>query len=101
MLFDCGALARHYGGQCEVGGTDLRALIWTITAIGVVIAVTAATAQTYDSNYPVCLQVYAPEGGYIDCSYTSMPQCNATASGRGAQCSLNPYFAPCGWPPRR
>src|SRR6516165_3199770 len=50
-------------------------------------------AQTYDPNHPVCLRVYAPEGGYIDCSFTSMPQCNATASGRGAQCYLNPYCA--------
>jgi hypothetical protein len=70
----------------------LRALIWTIIGIGAVFIATPAMAQTYDPNYPVCLQVYAPEGGYIDCSFTSMPQCNATASGRGAQCYLNPYL---------
>jgi hypothetical protein len=45
-------------------------------------------AQTYDPNYTICLQVYA-HYGYIDCSFTSMPQCNATASGRGAECFVN------------
>jgi hypothetical protein len=30
---------------------------------------------------------------YYDCSCTSLPQCNASASGRSAQCVINPYFA--------
>jgi hypothetical protein len=29
-------------------------------------------------------------------SYTSLPQCNASASGRYAQCEVNPYFAGAG-----
>jgi hypothetical protein len=28
-----------------------------------------------------------------ECSYTSLPQCNASASGRSAQCVVNPYWA--------
>ena len=54
-----------------------------------------ARAQTYDPRYPVCLEVYGGRfgGNYIDCSYTSLPQCRATASGRAATCSVNPYFA--------
>jgi uncharacterized protein DUF3551 len=52
-----------------------------------------ALAQTYDPNYPICLQAYRLGGGYVDCSYTSLAQCNATASGRSAQCYTNPYFA--------
>ena len=52
-----------------------------------------ALAQTYSPDYPVCLQVYRRGGGYIDCSYTSMAQCNMTASGRAAQCLTNPYYA--------
>lgn len=54
----------------------------------------SANAQTYDPRYPVCLQVYQ---GYMDfyyeCGYTSIPQCQATASGRAAQCIVNPYYA--------
>ncbi len=65
-----------------------------------VLAAAPSHAQTYDPNYPVCLQVYVPRGGYIDCSFTSLPQCQATASGRAAQCYTNPYFA-FAHPPRR
>ena len=69
-------------------------ILWAIlVASGTLVAAAPSHAQTYDPNYPVCLQVYAPRGGYIDCSYTSLPQCQATASGRAAQCYTNPYFA--------
>jgi len=30
---------------------------------------------------------------YYDCRYASIPQCKASASGRAAQCDVNPYFA--------
>jgi Protein of unknown function (DUF3551) len=62
-----------------------------ILAIGTV-SIGPAAAQTYDPAYPVCLHVYK-EGSYYQCSYTSLPQCNASASGRGAECVINPYFA--------
>jgi hypothetical protein len=52
-----------------------------------------AAAQTYDPAYPVCLHVYDRGANYYQCTYTSLPQCNASASGRGAQCVINPYFA--------
>jgi hypothetical protein len=68
-------------------------LTWAILASGAFLAVAPSHAQTYDPNFPVCLQVYVPRGGYIDCSFTSLPQCQATASGRAAQCYANPYFA--------
>jgi hypothetical protein len=52
-----------------------------------------ARAQTYDPRYPVCLQVSTIDGSHIDCAYYSLGQCAASASGRGAQCLVNPYFA--------
>jgi hypothetical protein len=61
-----------------------------ILAIGMV-SIGPAASQTYDPGYPVCLHVY--RGNYYQCSYTSLPQCNASASGRAAQCVINPYFA--------
>jgi hypothetical protein len=67
----------------------LSLLLVTISAVG-------GKAQTYDPRYPVCMKVYqgAVDGGeWIDCSYTSMPQCRASASGRAAMCDPNPYFA--------
>jgi hypothetical protein len=62
-------------------------------AIAAALAATPAFAQTYDPKYPVCLQTYGIGGGYIDCSYGSLAACNATASGRAAQCITNPFFA--------
>jgi hypothetical protein len=38
---------------------------------------------------------------YYECRYTSLPQCNASASGRAAQCMVNPYFANAYEEPRR
>jgi hypothetical protein len=61
--------------------------------IAAALTATPALAQTYDPNYPVCLQTYGIGGGYIECSYSSLAQCSATASGRAAQCIVNPFFA--------
>jgi hypothetical protein len=73
----------------------MRALIWTIIAGGAVFAALPAMGQTYNPNYPVCIQRYLfGSGSYIDCSFTSMAQCYATASGLAAQCYANPYYAP-------
>ena len=63
-----------------------------ILAIAAASAAAPAQAQTYDPDYPVCLHVYG-RVSYYECTYTSLPQCNATASGRSAQCVINPYFA--------
>jgi Protein of unknown function (DUF3551) len=63
----------------------------TITAV---LTATPAPAQTYDPKYPVCLQVYQGfTDYYFECAYTSLAQCNMSASGRAAQCVVNPYYA--------
>jgi hypothetical protein len=71
-----------------------RSLALALLAIATVSIAGEARAQTYDPAYPVCLQVY--QGGmtdyYFECGYTSMPQCQASASGRAAQCVVNPYY---------
>jgi hypothetical protein len=71
----------------------MRVLTRTILTIATVLVAAPAPAQTYDPNYPVCVQTYAIGGGSIDCSFTSLAQCAASASGRAAQCLNNPYFA--------
>jgi hypothetical protein len=70
----------------------MRILAVAILAIGAASAAAPAQAQTYDPNYPVCLQVYG-RINYYDCTYYTLPQCNASASGRAAQCVINPYVA--------
>lgn len=71
----------------------MRILACAVLAAGAIFAVAPAHAQTYDPSYPVCLQTYGIDGGYIECSFTSLAQCQASASGRSAQCLNNPYFS--------
>jgi hypothetical protein len=70
----------------------MRILALAILTIGTVSAAPSARAQTYNPDYPVCLQVYSDMGGYIECGYTSLAQCAQSASGRAAQCYINPYY---------
>jgi hypothetical protein len=71
----------------------MRTLARLVLATAVTLAAASAQAQTYDPNYPVCLQTFGRVGNTISCGYTSMEQCRLTASGRAAQCITNPYFA--------
>src|SRR5438477_9427788 len=57
--------------------------IWTILASGTILAIAPSHAQTYDPNYPVCIQVTEWGGTHIDCSFISIAQCQAAASGFG------------------
>jgi hypothetical protein len=65
-------------------------------AIGALSAAAPAQAQTYSPDYPVCLHVYG-RASYYECRYTSIAQCNQSASGRAAQCEINPYSANAAW----
>lgn len=71
----------------------MRVLTLAILTIVTVLETPSARAQTYDPNYPVCMQTYGLDGGYIDCGYISQGQCAQSASGRAAQCVSNPFFA--------
>jgi Protein of unknown function (DUF3551) len=70
----------------------MRILAFVILAIGTV-SIGPAAGQMYDPAYPVCLHVWDRGANYYECRYTSLPQCNWAASGRGAGCVINPYFA--------
>jgi hypothetical protein len=71
---------------------SMRILALAILAVSAVAASAPARAQTYDLNHPVCLQIYGPIS-YTECNFSSLAQCNASASGRPAQCVVNPFFA--------
>jgi len=80
------------------GEVLVRISFLTIMAFLCLLGATSARAQTYDPRFPVCMHVYTGGGrggggDYYDCSFTSLPQCRATASGRAASCDLNPFFA--------
>jgi hypothetical protein len=70
----------------------MRHLALAILASATVSMAGPAAAQTYAPGYPVCLHVYGPIT-YYECRYASLAQCNLSASGRPAQCVVNPYFA--------
>jgi len=71
----------------------MRVLALAILAMSAVSAAGPARAQTYDPNFPVCLHVYGPNTNHYECHFATLAQCAASASGRAAQCLLNPYFA--------
>jgi Protein of unknown function (DUF3551) len=65
-----------------------------ILATTAVLTALPAQAQTFGGSAPICLKKYYWGGSETYyCSYTSMAQCNATASGLSAMCVENPYFA--------
>jgi hypothetical protein len=70
-----------------------------ILALAILTTVTVLTsapslAQTYGSDYPICLQTYRWGGSRdIYCDYISLAQCAMTASGLPAECIVNPFYA--------
>jgi hypothetical protein len=70
---------------------QMRAPAYIIVATAAVLTAAPAQAQAYDPSYPVCMQVYSIDGEYIECRYTSLAQCAASASGRAAMCVTNRY----------
>jgi hypothetical protein len=72
----------------------MRVLAMALVTIAAASAISPAQAQTYDPRYPVCLQIYQGYTDYyFECGYTSLAQCQMSASGRAAQCIVNPYYA--------
>ncbi|HEY0327854.1 MAG TPA: DUF3551 domain-containing protein [Rhodopseudomonas sp.] len=60
----------------------------------ILLGVLAFPSTLLARDYPVCLRVYQTYVDYYDeCAYTSIPQCQASASGRAAQCLENPFYA--------
>jgi hypothetical protein len=70
----------------------MRVAASAILALAIVAAAAPARTQTYNPDYPVCMEIY---GGFptIECAYTSMEQCRWSASGQPAMCIMNPYPA--------
>jgi hypothetical protein len=72
----------------------MRVLALAILTVFTVLTAAPADAQTYGGNGPICLVRYQWGGSKsIYCDYSSMAQCQATASGLAATCDINPYYA--------
>jgi hypothetical protein len=70
----------------------MRLMALTIPLIAAVCAA-PAQAQTYGGSAPVCIHTYGYSGNNIECSFATLEQCRAAATGISAQCSSNPYYA--------
>ena len=56
-------------------------------------AVSAAVAMPASAGgLPYCIKGCDFGAGAGDCSFSTLAQCQATASGRDATCAANPYF---------
>jgi len=56
-------------------------------------AMSAAVAMPAAAReFPYCIKGCDFGAGAGDCSFSSLAQCQATASGRDASCAANPYF---------
>jgi hypothetical protein len=64
-----------------------KALLALIAAFAVSAAMPAAARE-----FPYCIKGCDFGAGAGDCSFMSLAQCQATASGRDAYCGANPYF---------
>jgi len=70
----------------------MRAPVLAVLTTAMVFMAAPVRAQTYDPGYPVCMQTFGIFGDSIECNFTSLAQCAPSASGRAAQCIVNPYF---------
>ena len=63
--------------------------VWlALMAAGAVSVAMPAAAR----EFPYCIKGCDFGAGAGDCSFSSLAQCQATASGRDASCAANPYF---------
>jgi hypothetical protein len=64
-----------------------RAWLALMAAGAMSVAMPAAARE-----FPYCIKGCDFGAGAGDCSFSSLAQCQATASGRDASCAANPYF---------
>jgi hypothetical protein len=76
----------------------MRRSILVLLAAGSLAVLGAASAEAARTRYPFCMQG-ASSPGLSNCSFRSLAQCQATASGRFLTCIANPFYK--GRPARR
>jgi Protein of unknown function (DUF3551) len=64
----------------------------TLGLFHALVVTTAMTTTAMARDYPFCIKGCDFTAGPGDCSFVSYQQCQATAAGRTAYCSTNPYF---------
>jgi hypothetical protein len=68
----------------------MRRSLWGLIAGGVIAAAGASPAAADGS--PFCIRGGNYDDAIGDCSFSSLQQCLATASGQASTCNANPYY---------
>ena len=72
----------------------MRYLLSSILVSGAILAASPAMAESFDTKYPVCMQVFASSGPRMDCYFWSMEQCWPKTDGMAALCVPNQNYVP-------
>jgi hypothetical protein len=78
-----------------IAGVPVRIRLQTMLpaiALAGMLAVANPSPAKAEIDYPYCMKVYVRGGPYTDCSYSTLAQCQASASGRSALCYLDPFY---------
>ena len=65
---------------------------WQALVAAGAVSAAAVAIPAAARELPYCIKGCDFGGGAGDCSFSSLAQCQATASGRDAYCAANPYF---------
>ena len=65
---------------------------WQALIAAGAVSVAAVAMPAAARELPYCIRGCDFGAGAGDCSFSSLAQCQATASGRDASCAANPYF---------
>jgi hypothetical protein len=65
---------------------------WQLLVAAAAVSVAAVAMPAAAREFPYCIKGCDFGAGAGDCNFSSLSQCQATASGRDASCAANPYF---------
>jgi hypothetical protein len=78
----------------EVKEIVMRDVVGPIVGIGMLLVASPGSAESFDTKYPVCMEVYASGGPRLDCYFWSMEQCWVKTDGMAAVCFANRNYVP-------
>ena len=70
----------------------MRLILASLAAAIAILSVNTDTASAQNTTRPYCIRDGGGSPGMWDCSYYSMNQCRASASGVGGSCQPNPWY---------
>jgi hypothetical protein len=72
----------------------MRGLVWLIIGAGTIVGGPPASAESIDTKYPVCMELYTSGGARLECFFWSFDQCWTKTDGMAALCIANRNYVP-------